>query len=130
MPTEQFIKEATEKTGNLLQKHGKGALVAAVLILGAASLTDLVMDRTEAKNIEEEKKKANKKADERQKEDEKKYGELGYGYETYDEIVEKAGRGYKLKKDPVLQMLPFNNAIQNMYDNRNGHHKMGSAKFK
>lgn len=109
--------------------HGKKALAVAAAIFATAIVTDLAMDANQARDVRIEKHKANKKADERQRKEEEKYGDVGYNYETYDEVQQKAERGKKFQADPVLRLMRDEQVLSNLYTNRTGHTRMGSPKF-
>lgn len=104
-----------------------GAIAAA--IIAVASIVDVVKNSNDKHEGRMEEARQQTELRKNQGKDKKKYGEMGYGYETYQEVVKNAEKGRRFKGDPVINMLQYDNYVQDMYDDRTGHTKMGNSKF-
>ncbi|HLO11266.1 MAG TPA: hypothetical protein VK190_03295 [Pseudoneobacillus sp.] len=107
-----------------------GLLGATATLIGLASIVSVGLDNDSKDRAIRENMKADKKLKRQQKKDEKDYGDLGYGFETYQEVMANAQKGKKFKGDPVVDMLKYDGTVQDMYSNRTGHTNMGNSRFR
>jgi Holliday junction resolvasome RuvABC DNA-binding subunit len=126
--SEELAEEGTQKFMKF-SKGIKSAGIIAAALLATAAIVDVGNDMHDAKKARIEEAEQNKRLRRQEGRDERAYENLGYDYETYQEVLSNANKGKRIKHDPVIEMLSHDGLVQDMFNNRSNHTKMGNSRF-